>query len=136
MNKWDNRFIELAEFIANWSKDPKTKVGAVIVDNKNRIVSVGFNGLPRGIEDSFLSREEKLLKTIHAEENAILFANRSLENCVLYVTHHPCAKCTGKLIQVGISKIIYKSELSDNWIEDTNVSNKMLSEINIKLIKL
>ena len=80
--KWDDRFLVLAKLIGSWSKDPSTQVGAVIVDNKNRIVSVGYNGFPRGVEDSekrLCNRQEKYDIIVHAEVNAIAFANKSVE---------------------------------------------------------
>jgi dCMP deaminase len=126
--KWHKRFIDLATLVSSWSKDPSTKVGAVIVDPKNRIVSVGFNGFAQGINDNCTHRDEKLRRTIHAEENAILFANRSIEGCTIYVTHHPCARCTAKLIQVGIASIIYRDPLSENWEDEVKSSEHMLYE--------
>lgn len=128
MKKWHKRFINMATLVSSWSKDPSTQVGAVIVDPKNRIVSVGFNGFAQGVEDSYTNRDEKLRRTIHAEENAILFANRSVEGCTLYVTHHPCARCTAKIIQVGISAIVYRDPLNDNWEDEVKSSDRMLYE--------
>ena len=132
MSKWSKRFLDLATLVSHWSKDNSTKVGAVIVDDHNRIISVGYNGFPKGVEDTYnIDREEKLRRTIHAEENAILFANRSVEGCTLYVTHHPCSRCTAKLIQVGIKKIIYRDNLSDHWGEEVYSSEIMLTEAKI-----
>lgn len=109
--KWDKRFLEMAKLVSEWSKDPSTKVGAVIADTKNRIVSVGFNGYPSGISDEGLdNREDKYLKIVHAEINAILFANRYLINNRLYVYPLlPCARCMAVIIQTGISKIFVQS---------------------------
>lgn len=129
--KWAKRFLDLASLVASWSKDPSTQVGAVIVDSRNRIVSVGFNGFPHRVSDTEVTRDEKLRRTIHAEENALLFANTSLEGCTLYVTHHPCARCTAKLIQVGIKAIIYRDELSKNWNEEVDSAKTMLNEAGI-----
>ena len=129
--KWVNRFLDLASVVGSWSKDPSTQVGAVIVDQRNRIVSVGFNGFPHGILDDTVSREEKLRRTIHAEENALLFANTSVEGCTIYVTHHPCSRCAAKLIQVGIKKIIYADGLSENWGDEVRSAQYMLHEAKI-----
>ena len=71
--KWDRRFIELALHVATWSKDPSSKVGAVIVDEHRRVVSVGFNGFPAGVSDEEVPRERKLLRVVHAEMNACVF---------------------------------------------------------------
>ena len=81
MNKWQRRFFDLARLIATWSKDPSSQVGAVIVDDKKRIVSVGFNGLPMGVEDTaerLNVRELKYELIVHAEANAILTAPKSV----------------------------------------------------------
>lgn len=109
--KWDKRFLEMAKLVSEWSKDPSTKVGAVIADTKNRIVSVGFNGYPIGISDEGLdNREDKHLKIVHAEINAILVANRNLINNRLYVYPLlPCARCMAVIIQTGISKIFVQT---------------------------
>lgn len=131
-NKWVVRFLEMAALVAGWSKQESTKVGCVITDSKNRVISVGYNGYPKGVVDDYsFSREEKLRRTIHAEENAILFANRSLEGATAYVTHHPCGPCTAKLIQVGISKVYYiqnASDFEDRWKDDINSSESMFRD--------
>ena len=102
MSKWDRRMLGLVNLIATWSKDPSTGVGAVIVDAKNRVVWLGYNGFPRAVCDSdeaLFDRDEKLRRTIHAEENALLFARGPVDGCTIYVTHPPCARCAAKLIQ-------------------------------------
>lgn len=109
--KWDKRFLEMAELVATWSKDPSTKVGAVIVDGKNRVVGTGYNGPPRGVVDEDLSedRERRLMRTIHAEVNAILFSNKSdLSDATIYVTAPPCANCATLIIQKGIRHVVCK----------------------------
>ena len=113
-DKWDARFLEQAELIAGWSKDPSTGVGAVIVDPKNRVVSQGFNGFPRACADDadlLADRDEKLRRTLHAEQNALLFAHRSVEGCTVYVTHPPCARCAAMLIQSGIKRVVYRAHV-------------------------
>lgn len=121
--KWQQRFTNLAQHIAGWSKDTSTQVGAVIVDSKNRILSLGFNGAPRGVADAD-NRDEKLRRTIHAEANAIGFAQRDLSNCTLYVTHPPCAQCAAQIIQSGIGRVVFP-KASDAFIErwtDSHIS--------------
>ena len=103
-NKWDRRFFDLAFYIAGWSKDPSTKVGAVVVDPGNRrIVSTGFNGFPLGVEDTearLENREVKYEMVVHAEQNALLFAGPQAIGCTLYVTPlPPCARCAVIIIQ-------------------------------------
>ena len=132
INKWDDRFLKLAELVATWSKDPSTQVGAVIVDNQNRIVSTGFNGFPRGIlDDSEVTRDVKLMRTIHAETNALIFAQRDVSGMTIYVTHHPCANCAAKIIQSGITRVVVSkldNSFGDRWSEQINQSVKMFNE--------
>ena len=106
-SKWDKRFYNLAVHISSWSKDESTKVGAVIVDYKKRIVSVGFNGFPEHVDDTPVSRERKLMRTVHAEVNALSFAAQSVEGCTMYVTHAPCANCAAIIIQHGIRAVCF-----------------------------
>jgi dCMP deaminase len=112
MEKWDKKFIKLSNHIADWSKDTNKKVGAVIVDTDNIVLSMGYNGIPRDCDDSIDARYERPMKylfTEHAERNAIYHAARhgvSLKNCKIYVTLFPCADCARAIIQSGISKII------------------------------
>lgn len=120
--KWDARFLSLAAHIADWSKDPSTRCGAVIVDPDRQIVSVGYNGFARGVEDTperLAVREVKYRLVVHAERNALLFAGRKLTGCTLYT--HPfgtCASCAAMVIQSGISRVV--SRFSDNprWLEE------------------
>tara|TARA_R100001530_G_scaffold13727_7_gene12585 strand:+ start:3278 stop:3721 length:444 start_codon:yes stop_codon:yes gene_type:complete len=108
--KWDDRFLALAEHVSAWSKDPSTKCGAVIVDDDKRVLSVGYNGFPRGVEDNWTllsSREEKYSRIIHAEINAILFASGDLRGATLYsYPLPPCAPCAAVIIQKGIRRVV------------------------------
>ncbi len=142
MTDWDQRFLNLAKHISQWSKDPSTKVGCVVVGPDREIRSTGFNGLPRGIEDNderLNNREIKYPLICHAEENAIMHAARigiSLKDCTAYVTWPPCTRCARSLVQAGVSTIIYPKniEIPDRWMDDFNLSLDMLKEakINIK----
>ena len=99
----------MAATVASWSKDPSTKVGCTIVDDKRRIVGMGYNGFPRGVDDSeqrYADRPTKYLMVQHAEANAVLNAVGATEGATAYVTHHPCANCMGLMIQAGIKKIV------------------------------
>ena len=124
MSKWDRRMLGLVNLIATWSKDPSTGVGAVIVDAKNRVVSLGYNGFPRAVcdsDESLFDRDEKLRRTIHSEDNALLFAGRPVEGCTLYVTHPPCARCAAKLIQAGIARVAAQMPAAgscERWADD------------------
>ncbi|ASI88447.1 dCMP deaminase family protein [Vibrio mediterranei] len=135
VSKWAKRFIQMAELVGSWSKDPSTQVGAVITKN-NRIVSVGFNGYPHGISDSaeIDERETKYLKTLHAEENAILFAKRDLDGCEIWVTHFPCPNCAAKIIQTGISVVHCPQQTEDflsRWGEKISLSQDMFEQAGV-----
>lgn len=112
---WDLRFMVLADHIAQWSKDRSTKVGAVIVIDKNP-VSMGYNGFPRGCNDDLDSRHERPTKydwVLHAEENAIMNAARHGQRTLgadMYVNWFPCAKCAGMMVNAGIKRIFCDKE--------------------------
>ncbi|MAV06644.1 MAG: deoxycytidylate deaminase [Euryarchaeota archaeon] len=137
--KWDRRFIDLALHISGWSKDPSTKVGCVVVGEDREIRSTGFNGFPRGIEDSMERLEDRELKyplICHAEENAIMHAARigiSLKDCTAYVTWPPCTRCARSLIQAGVIEVVYPGdiEIPDRWIEDFERSSSMMKEAGV-----
>lgn len=109
--KWDNRFMKMALLVSKWSKDPSTQVGAVIADDRHRVVSIGYNGFPRGMKDDselYADREVKYERIIHGEINALMNAGRSVEGCTLYETpFFSCPRCTVQLIQAGIKRIVY-----------------------------
>ncbi len=130
---WDQYFMGVALLSAMRSKDPGTQVGACIVSPQNRVVSVGYNGLPFGCSDDEFpwSREGEFLDTkypyvCHAELNAILnSAGQSMQDCSVYVPLFPCNECSKAIIQVGIKEVIY---LSDKYA-DTDIvkaSKRML----------
>lgn len=130
---WDERFLELAAHISTWSKDPSTKVGACIVDNKRHVVSVGYNGFPRGVFDNqerYNKRETKLMYVCHAERNALDNAHCDVTGCTLYCTLFPCNECAKSIIQRGIKEVVtYKPEREDifNW----EVTKNMFREAGI-----
>lgn len=137
ISKWAVRFFQMAELVGSWSKDPSTQVGAVITHG-NRIVSVGFNGYPHGISDSADTddREMKLLKTLHAEENAILFAKRDLAGSDIWVTHFPCPNCAAKIIQTGISAVHCPEQTEDflsRWGDKIKVSQDMFIQAGVEV---
>lgn len=124
----------LAECVAGWSKDPSTQVGAVIADEHHRILAVGYNGFPRGIDDSeerLNDRQTKYAHMVHGEVNAILNATRDVSNCVLYVTLFPCVECTKLIIQSGIREVVSRpasEELWSRWGKQWEISEAMLKE--------
>lgn len=114
---WDECFMRMAHVIAQRSKDPSTQAGAVIADQNNIVVGLGYNGLPRGIDnDKFpWERQGDFLNTkyayvCHAEENAVYNANNTTKKCKIYCTLFPCNECAKTLIQNGILEVIYESD--------------------------
>lgn len=109
MSDWDTRFLDLAHHVADWSKDPSTKVGAVIVNDKKQVLSLGYNGFPRGVRDCqerYANREQKLLFVAHAERNALDNAFTDVEGATLYSTLYPCTDCAKGIIQRGIKRVV------------------------------
>ena len=139
--KWQARFLALTKEIASWSKDSGTKVGSVIVRPDRTICSVGFNGFPRGIEDSpsaIANRDTKLLRTIHAELNAILSAKEPLNGYSIFVwPFQPCSQCAAAIIQSGIKDVycpFTDHSSNDRWSESFKVALQMLDEANVRVI--
>ena len=135
--KWDTRFLNLADFVSTWSKDPSTKVGSVITDEYNRIVSVGYNGFPRGIDDDarLKNREEKYKMIVHAEMNAILTAARDLSGCTIYTTPFlPCSNCATHIIQAGIKRVVAPINKEPRWEENLKLSESILKEAELSVI--
>lgn len=133
--------MEMAALVGTWSKDPSTKVGAVIVSEANHVVSVGFNGFPRGVADDerLNDRECKYMNTIHAEMNALMFANQSVEGCTIYVhPMQPCSRCAICLIQSGIKKIVTKvlSKTHERWYNDFENARMLLNEAGVELLEI
>ncbi|UCE66591.1 MAG: dCMP deaminase family protein [Candidatus Zixiibacteriota bacterium] len=126
---WEEYFMTLALVASLKSKDPSTQVGAVIIDNKTRkLVSSGYNGFPRHIDDSQIpqSRPEKYLYVVHAELNAILHAQKELSDCSLYATVFPCSECMKAIVQSGIKRVVYLNELNgDDWNDSKKATMKM-----------
>ncbi len=111
--EWDKYFMKIAEVVATKSKDPSTKTGCVIVDKNNRVVSLGYNGLPQGADESKMTLTEyptKYYFSIHAEMNALIFARRDLTGCTVYDQIATCENCLKYCLQAGITRFVY-SEL-------------------------
>jgi dCMP deaminase len=135
--KWDIRFIELAKYISTYSKDPSTKIGAVIVDKDGRsIVSTGYNGFAKGVIDSqerLTNRDIKYKIVCHGEMNAILFAKRDLTDCTLYTwPFGPCSNCGSYIIQTGIKRVVFPKTTNERWIDSINLSKKIFEESGVK----
>ena len=133
MDKWPARFLDLAQSVAQWSKDPSTKVGAVIVRPDRTIASVGYNGAPRGVTDDNLDdRDYKLAVTVHAEMNAILSAHERLDGCTLYVwPMPPCSHCAGAVIQSGVCKVVAPKP-GERWAQSCRLGRTMMHEAGIE----
>ena len=147
INPLDTRTLQewalgMAEHVAKLSKDPSTKVGAVIFDPKRRIVSAGYNGFARGVKDSegrLLDRDKKLKLTLHAEKNAILFATAPLDGCTIVVTHPCCAQCAAQVIQSGIKNVVWRrpsAEFVARWKEDMILTLMQFSEAGVEVIEV
>ena len=134
--KWDKRYIDMAKLVASWSKDPSTQCGAVIVNADNEIISVGFNGFPKGVADTdqrLNNRELKYAITLHAERNAILFAKQSLKDCTLYTfPMQCCSECAAMAIQSGIKRHISLSYQPERWQKSFELANEMFNEAQVK----
>lgn len=136
---WVVRFLRLAREVASWSKDPSTRVGAVIVDSKKRVVSVGFNGLPRGVVDlpeRLHNRDVKYKMIVHGERNALMFASRPVEDCtILTWPFPPCSQCAALIIQTGIRQVVSIRDQLDNvrWRDDFALAREMYAEAGVRL---
>ena len=137
---WDEYFMGIASLSALRSKDPNTQVGACIVDEDNKVVSIGYNGMPRKVDESKLTwnknegLDSKYLYVCHAEFNAILNTRdgSSLKGCRLYVTLFPCNECAKMIIQTGIKEVIYACDKYKDTV-GTQASRKLLTLAGIKL---
>ena len=142
---WDEYFMAIAKLSAMRSKDPHTQVGACIVSNDNRILSIGYNGAPNGFNDEKFPwgregnpLETKYLYVVHAERNAILNyrgSRKDLENSKIYVDLFPCNECAKEIIQAGIKEVVY---LSDKYADtdETIASKKLLDACNVQYRKI
>jgi len=141
-DKWHKRYINLAEYVAQWSKDPSTKTGAVLVRPDNTVVSIGFNGFPRGIEDKadlLYNREEKYKRVIHCEMNAILNSVEKLDGYTLYVWPcQSCERCAVHVIQAGITRVVspydVPVDMKSRWQESWDVSEELFAEAGVEIL--
>jgi dCMP deaminase len=139
--KWDKRFMNVAREISTWSKDPSKQIGAVAVNSDRRILATGYNGFPKGIEDTperYENRELKYSLVVHAEMNCIYnatFNGISLKDATLYVWGLPvCSDCAKGIIQVGINRIVMAtSDVPGKWSDSFEKSRDMFSEADIEV---
>lgn len=143
--KWSQRYLGLAAEVASWSKDPRRKIGSIIVGKNGEILSQGYNGFPRGVHDHekrYNNRELKHMFVVHAEINAILNAARNgtrIAGSTMYLYGlPPCCDCAKAIIQSGISKLVIRVddgvEISPDWVKSFEVSREMLKEAKLKYI--
>jgi len=137
---WDSRFLDLAEQIAGWSKDPSRKIGAVAIGSEGQVLAQGYNGFPRGIidlEDRYNDRQEKYKLVVHAEMNVIYnatFNGVSLKDSTLYVHGLPvCSDCAKGIIQVGVKRVVMREqEIPDIWKDSWQKTREMFDEAGVK----
>lgn len=134
-DRWTNFFFKLALSAGRLSKDPSVGVGAVIVDDNNRIITTGFNGLPSGIDFNEVitpDRETRLQCTIHAEENALAFAWRDVKGMTLFSSRQPCARCAAMIVQRGISCVAYLVDPNDtinpSWANSFELADEIFRQ--------
>jgi dCMP deaminase len=147
MTDWDTRWLDLAREIGSWSKDRNTKVGCVIIGDARQVLSAGYNGLPRGVNDDIeqrYSREErngvreKLRWTEHAERNAVYNAARHgvpLSGAMIYTPFFPCCDCARAIIQAGLKALItMEPDWGDPfWADSWEVALIMMTEAEIEI---
>jgi len=131
-------FLEVAKSISKLSKDPNTKVGAVILRPDFSVVSVGYNGFPPGFPDDISTWQNRDLKNklvIHAEDNALDYSNgQDLSNCSIICTHYPCTRCAAKIIKKKIKFVYFLNDKRKD--HDSDIVDWMFSISNISAIKL
>lgn len=141
--KWHVRFLLLAQQVALWSKDPSTKTGAVIVRPDRTVVSVGYNGFPRGMIDDprdYENRELKYKKIVHCEMNAVLSAHSDVRGCTLYT--HPflsCERCAVHMIQAGIARAVgpvLPEHLRERWEGSLALTKEWFEEAGVEVLEL
>lgn len=139
MDKWDHRYMHLANVVAEWSKDPSSRIGAVAVSGTGQILTTGYNGFPRGIndDDRLHDRPVKYKYIVHAEQNAIYNANYngvSLKGATMYVAGLPCCSdCAKGIIQVGIKRVVMDGDPhNERWRESVDLTLNMFDEAGVK----
>jgi dCMP deaminase len=139
------KFIPVAEAMAGLSKDPRTKVGAIVIDDDGNILSTGWNSFPRGVDDDpvrYADREVKNRLVSHAESNCVSQAARNgvrLKGSSIIVTElFPCSNCAKLIIQAGIRRVyapVMKSHHSDQWFEEKAISDLMFGEAGVEVVE-
>lgn len=136
--EWDRRALDFARHVAGWSKDPSTKVGAVILDEGHHVVAIGYNGFPADVADTderLCDRDMRLALTIHAELNAILNAKGKVSrSCTLYTSVPPCVACAAVIIQAGIRRVVSlppPAGYEDRWAASCRTAREIFIEAGV-----
>jgi dCMP deaminase len=139
MDKWDNRFLDLARTVSTWSKDPSTQTGAVIVRPDKTVAALGYNGFARGCDDAdglYNDRQEKYARIIHCEMNAVLSAREPLHGCTLYTwPFMSCDRCAMHMIQVGIRRTVapkLPQHLEERWADSVGRARTCFAEAGVR----
>ena len=139
-SKWDRRYMDIAKSVSQWSKDPSSKIGAVAVDNKGHILCTGYNGFPRGIEDTeqrLNNRDLKYTMIVHAEMNAIFNATYHgvcLDGGTMYVSGLPCcSNCALGIISTGIKRVVMQGDTNnERWKDSWGLTSSLFNEANVE----
>lgn len=139
--KWDERYMDLAKAVSSWSKDPSRQIGAVAVSPQGSVLSQGYNGFPRGINDTEVrlrDRDKKYKYIVHAEMNVIYNATYngvSLDGSTLYVYGLPiCSECAKGIIQVGVRRVVLQSQdIPERWLTSWDLTKKMFDEAGVEI---
>jgi dCMP deaminase len=140
ISKWDNRYMNIAREVSQWSKDPSSKIGAVAVDNKGHILCTGYNGFPRGIADTeerLNNRDLKYSMIVHAEMNAIFNATYNgvcLDGGTMYVSGLPCcSNCALGIISTGIKRVVMEGDpTNERWKSSWEMTSALFNEANVE----
>lgn len=144
IEKWDHRFLGMVDLVGSWSKDPSTKVGAVITRPDNTVASIGYNGFPRGMSDAanlYAEREVKYSRIVHAEMNAILNSHGGITSnlgSTLYVPMLCCDRCAVHVIQSGIKRVVCRepsADMSSRWGEAFEKTRAMFREAKVEVVE-
>jgi len=142
-DKWDRRFLELAQHVSSWSKDPSTQVGCVIANDQKKVIAIGYNGFPKGIADTperLNHRETKYKYVVHSEPNAFANANGPVVGCTIYTfPFAPCSECMKLIITNGIKRVVYpaaSAELRARWGDSLKFAEDMAREAGLELHEL
>jgi dCMP deaminase len=136
---WKQRFLRLAIEVSSWSKDPKGGVGAVLVDQRKRVIGLGFNGFPDRIadrEELLTDQAAKLPRMIHAEMNAVLNATRSVQGAAMFTTLTPCAECAKLIIQAGVEAIYrlpHPEHRHKSWTDSFATADRIFAEAGVRV---